>query len=398
MTSPDLERPPKWMRALFFHVTGALFGLVAAYYWWSGDIVGTMVFGSLSVVFSAAGLWTLLARVHPAPRDLRWLSPHTVWYHTVSPAPPLSLSIPLTCASIVAAVISPLLLRGEFLLAIFPPFGLSVLASLLLPPTLGLGCVRALCAWGRTVLLLSLGYCEVEVIADGDVKISGFRELRSFPIEHEEVPGLRMIVGYFPPGVHKVRVPDRGFLFLRTRGFCLLHGPWELPGDEREAFRLARSWEKFSMVCAALCLRDGRPPDSEHVRGIMKHVKNNSRKGLRVTYFGVEFRWGKLLFGSSSLDYVILAMIPLILLVWYTIGLPQSTTLRSLVSVALPLLGSTMLALPIAWRNRRVVRSGRWYLLLNERVRVQGMLPSSWMDEDVSFLVLWKLLNALEED
>jgi len=33
--------------------------------------------------------------------------------------------------------------------------------------TLRLGCVRVLFAWGRTVLLLSLGYCEGEFIADG---------------------------------------------------------------------------------------------------------------------------------------------------------------------------------------------------------------------------------------
>ena len=40
-------------------------------------------------------------------------------------------------------------------------------SALLASIALGLGCVRVLFAWGRTVLLLSLGYCEGEFIADG---------------------------------------------------------------------------------------------------------------------------------------------------------------------------------------------------------------------------------------
>jgi len=56
--------------------------------------------------------------------------------------------------------------------------------------------VRALFAWGRTVLLLSLGYCEGEFIADGRVRAWGFRTLAEFQIEREERTNLRVVVGY----------------------------------------------------------------------------------------------------------------------------------------------------------------------------------------------------------
>ncbi len=103
------------------------------------------------------------------------------------------------------------------------------------------------------MLLLSLGYCEGEFIADGRVKDWGFRTLAEFPIEREEYPGLRVVVGYWPPGVHVIQIPDCRFLCHRTRGFCLLHGPEELSDRER-AFKLARRWGRLSAAYAALGL------------------------------------------------------------------------------------------------------------------------------------------------
>ncbi|WP_456483809.1 hypothetical protein [Methanopyrus kandleri] len=152
-----------------------------------------------------------------------------------------------------------------------------------------LGCVRVLRVRGSRALLLSLGYCEAELVTDGNVKVSEFRELGSYPVEYGGLPGdppedLRIRVGYFPPGKHEVEVRDCDFLFLRTRGFCLLYDSRGLPEGREGAFKFARWWEKFSMVYAALCLEREGVPDPERVEGTLDRVKNNRAVGFLVRY------------------------------------------------------------------------------------------------------------------
>jgi len=118
----------------------------------------------------------------------------------------------------------------------------------------------------------------------------GFWTLTEFPIEREEYPGLRVVVGYWPPGVHVIQIPDCRFLCHRTRGFCLLHGPEELSDRER-AFKLARRWGRLSAAYAALDLKEGGSPDPAEVE-VLAVVTEVSRRALTVTYLGVEFRSG----------------------------------------------------------------------------------------------------------
>jgi len=145
-----------------------------------------------------------------------------------------------------------------------------------------------------SIALLSLGYCEAELITDGEVEVSGFRELSSYPVRYGEAPGgqpsnLRIRVGYFRPGPCKVEVRDCGFLFLRTRGVCVLHDAQGLPKDREKAFHLLRWWEKFSMVYAALCLEKEESPEPEEVDGLLGSVVNNRAGWNELVYLNRRF-------------------------------------------------------------------------------------------------------------
>lgn len=121
------------------------------------------------------------------------------------------------------------------------------------------------------VWILSWLYCETELITDGSIEVSGFREFTSYPVEYEDLPAgsprdLMVLIGYFKPELHRIEIRDCNFFFLRTRSFCLLYDAC-LPGDREEAFRLARWWERFSMVYEALF--EDEIPDEKN---IMKYL------------------------------------------------------------------------------------------------------------------------------
>jgi len=144
------------------------------------------------------------------------------------------------------------------------------------------------------VRVLSWLRCEAELITDGEVEAPGFRELGRYPVEYRGLPArpgdVEILIGHFRPGVRGVEVRGCRFLFLRTRGFCLLYGARGLPGDREEAFRLARWWERFSMVYAALCLRRDGVPDPEEVKRRLNRVENNRSSKDLVTYMGCDWR------------------------------------------------------------------------------------------------------------
>ena len=75
------------------------------------------------------------------------------------------------------------------------------------------------------------------------------------------------------------------------------------------------------------------------------------------------------------------------------------------IPIAAPLAGM-LLALPVAWRNRRAVKTGRWYRLPLRRDRVKRLLPKR-LGEDVGpmgsrrggmITALWRVFNALERE
>jgi len=78
-----------------------------------------------------------------------------------------------------------------------------------------------------------------------------------------------------------IRIPGCRFLYHRTRGFCLLHGPEGLSDRER-AFKLARRWERLSAAYAALGLKEGGSPDLAEVEALAV-VTEISRRALIVT-------------------------------------------------------------------------------------------------------------------
>ncbi|WP_456483807.1 hypothetical protein [Methanopyrus kandleri] len=201
-----------------------------------------------------------------------------------------------------------------------------------------------------------------------------------------------------------IRVPDRGFFFLRTRGFCLLHDPTGLPDRER-AFELARSWERFSMAYAALCLKEGGPPDPDEAEALAAGAGDNARRALTVTYFGVKFPVGKLVASEETALGVALGAIPIAILT-------RELLPPDLSPLSLPLimsLAGALLALPIAWRNRRVVKTGRWYRLLLRGDHVEKLLPRLWGEDLWSpdllwsrrggmITTLWKVFDVLERE
>ncbi|WP_456483808.1 hypothetical protein [Methanopyrus kandleri] len=153
---------------------GIALGVGAALYWLLGDTLEAVVWTMVSAMYVVPGAWKLLARTRPRLRDLRHLGERTVWYHSASFAPlsPTILPPALSVAVVVLLSLARLSVNEDVLVAClaFPNFASALLASIVL----GLGCVRVLFAWGRTVILLSLGYCEGEFIADGRVKAWGF--------------------------------------------------------------------------------------------------------------------------------------------------------------------------------------------------------------------------------
>jgi len=378
---------------------GIALGVGAALHWLLGSTLEEAVVWTMaSAAYVVPGAWKLLARTRPRLRDLRHLGERTVWYHSASFAP-LSLVIvsPVLSTAIVVLLYLARLSPSAELLALcllLPNLASALLASI----ALGLGCVRVLLARGRTVLLLSLGYCEGEFITDGRVRAWGFRTLAEFPTEREECPSLRVVVGYWPPGIHVVRIPDCRFLCHRTRGFCLLHGPEELSDRER-AFKLARRWERLSAAYAALGLKEGGSPDPAEVEALAA-VTEVSRRGLTVTYLGVEFPVGKLITSEEAWLGITLGTIPVAILVRDL--LPPNLSPLS-IPIAAPLAGM-LLALPVAWRNRRVVKTGQWYRLPLRRDRVERLLPKQW-GEDVGpmgsrrggmITALWRVFNTIE--
>ena len=155
-----------------------------------------------------------------------------------------------------------------------------------------------------------------------------------------------------------IQIPGCRFLYHRTRGFCLLHGPEELSDRER-AFKT-------------------------------------------VTYLGVEFPVGKLIAIEEALLGVTLGMIPIAIPV-RDLFPPDLSPLST--PIAAPL-AWVLLALPVAWRNRRAVKTGRWYRLPLRRDRVKRLLLKR-LGEDVgpmgsrrggTITALWRVFNALERE
>ena len=267
-------------------------------------------------------------------------------------------------------------------------------------PLLGFGAVWVFRARKRGFYLVSIGYCEGEIIFDprvGDgIELPGFRVLAEFPLESESRDRLWIKVGYYPPGIHYVELPECEFFFLRTRGACVLRDS-SLPPDDENAFKTARYWEKFSMVYAALCLEGGSVPDLERVREVMKRVENNSRKGLRVTYFGVTIPAGSFTVNKHTLATVaslpIISSTPIVILLkdWQ---FNLKVAAACLWLTVLWFSSCALAAWPVARRNKRAVTSGRWYRMITERYRVRREVLR--LDLDDWFPTLRKIFNPLE--
>jgi len=97
-------------------------------------------------------------------------------------------------------------------------------------PLLGLGAVWVFRV-GKRLYLVSLGYCEGKTIGCGG-RTLGVPGPRGVPLESEYHGRLWIRIGYFPPRIHWVELPERGF-FLRTRGMRALRGPYLPRNDER---------------------------------------------------------------------------------------------------------------------------------------------------------------------
>ncbi|HII71118.1 TPA: hypothetical protein HA336_07830, partial [Methanopyrus kandleri] len=156
---------------------------------------------------------------------------------------------------------------------------------------------------------------------------------------------------------------------------------------------------KFSMAYAALCLKEGGPPDPGEAEALAAGAGDNARRALTVTYFGVKFPVGKLVASEEAMLGVVLGMIPIATLVRDL--LPPDLSLLS-APIAAPLAG-VLLALPIAWRNRRVVRTGRWYRLLLRGDHVEKLLPrllgeDLWSRRGGMITTLWKVFDVLERE
>lgn len=258
----------------------------------------------------------------------------------------------------------------EFLILIL---ALSAVNYVLLP-LLGFGAVWVFRV-GKRLYLVSLGYCEGETILEPgvEVELSGFQVLAEFPLESEYHGRLWIRIGYFPPGIHWVELPERGFFFLRTRGVCALRDPY-LPRDDEGALEMARFLEKLSMVYAAVCLEEGGP-NPGRARKIMKHVKNNSRWGTTVRYFGVKVPLGRFT-TSQSTTVTVAVLVALSLVSALARGEPLGP-MGAPILVLSWLLACVLLALPVAWRNRRAVKTGRWYRVIFERHRVEEAIDKA---------------------
>jgi len=223
---------------------------------------------------------------------------------------------------------------------------------------------------GLSIALLSLGYCEAELITDGEVEVSGFRELGSYPVRYGEAPGdrpssLKIRIGYFGPGPCGVEVRDCGFFFLRTRGVCVLHDARGLPEGRGKAFRLVRWWEKFSMVYAALCLEKGEPPEPGEVDELLEFVVNNRAGWDELVYLNRRFSMVDILMNyqvtAFKLESCTLCLVilvggePSLICTWWY--------LASMILLTLPVsvLMTLLVDLDTTLRSWRLVREGRVY-------------------------------------
>ena len=246
-----------------------------------------------------------------------------------------------------------------------------------------------------SIALLSLGYCEAELITDVEVEVSGFRELGSYPVRYGKAPGgqpsnLRIRVGYFRPGPCKVEVRDCDFLFLRTRGVCVLHDAQGLPKDREEAFHLLRWWEKFSMVYAALCLEKEESPEPEEVDGLLGSVVNNRAGWNELVYLNRRFSLTEVLRDYEVAVGVLgTGVCCLVMPAWVKlIGVKPSLKLLHtwwylapaiLLIPPVSALGVFVINLNTALRSWRLVREGRVYESVLGRDPYDGKWYEEWL-------------------
>jgi len=332
---------------------------------------GLLLMGFAVLAGAFYGIYRESEETFPRSEHSRRVGRTLVWYPTASfdrvlGGPTLTTFLPLFPALLyllTSATRHPDFLDPRIAVALFLLSPLLVLLYLArYGAAAALGCVRVLRVRGSRASLLSLGYCEAELITDGDVEVSGFRELGSYPVKYRGLPGnppgdLRVRVGYFPPGKHEVEARDCGFFFLRTRGFCLLYDSRGLPEDRERAFHLARWWEKFSMVYAALCLREGVPSAVELERWLGR-VKNNRAVGSLVRYMNCWY-YPKVVKQAFQCVIMLSVLIPMGFLGWrYGI---EEALMGYVLSLPVAAFVPVILTLVMLFRGGSVARTGGMY-------------------------------------
>lgn len=359
------------------------------YSWFSRNFALGAAAATVLVILALVLAWERFQSRFPAPKHLRLVDDRVAWYPTASFTVPtvkvLKICIPISFAALALTCYPKVLMLvwnlsptgANVIVGAFAFTQISLSAAVGIPFILGLGSAeprRVVGGRHPRVEFLALGHCEAELITDGEVKAPGFRELDSASVR---VSGerLRVRVGYFPRGRHEVRVGDAGFLFLRTRGFCLLYDSRGLPEDRKRVFKLARRWEKFSMVCAALRLGKGSDLDVDSVKELLKEIENNACIGFSVVYFGVKLSLATSYLGVAVFCYYLAPIIAGAFALTLPKGLRIALARPLMIAAGLLLaLATVAVVTPILdYCNRKVVESGKMYRLPFERDRIQKL-------------------------
>jgi len=319
-------------------------------------------------------------KTFPTVKDTKMISNNVIYYQTVSFCvhPKVATKIVITEIILLTASTLILVCNPQVIYIIINPNSPIVFILIILSITLSMltSCFIILPIYffspvfgfrvGNRLVLVCTGYSDAEVISSEPVKVRGFVEKHEFPVENTDRDDLTVKIGYFKTGIYTLKPPDRGFFFLRTRGICVLRDD-NVPLDDKSAFESAREWEKFSMVYAALCLKNNNSPSTKELNKFMKKVKNNCQRGLRVRYLGVpiclfSFTKDGTPIGAVGISYLVGSILKFF---------GHILIAMILISPIVPLILNGIISfLPTIWirkLNKKAVVNCKWYNMILNR-------------------------------